>query len=162
MYTAANMEISSSQTAAESRQEVEGQFGVTISLLLVVAVILAIVGGIGLMGALSISVVERTREIGVMRAVGGRTFTILGMFMLEGVMQGLLSWLAAAPLSFMLGSPLTNAFGRVMFGIDMDYQYNVNALLTWLAVVLVISALASLAPACKATRVSVRESLAYA
>jgi putative ABC transport system permease protein len=162
MYTAANMEVQNSQTAAESRQEVESQFSATISMLLVVAVVLAVVGGLGLMGALSISVVERTREIGVMRAVGGRTWTILGMFMLEGVLQGLLSWLATAPLSFVLGGPLANAFGRVMFSIDMDYQYNVNALFTWLAVVLVISILTSIVPARKATRVSVRESLAYA
>jgi putative ABC transport system permease protein len=49
-----------------------------------------------------------------------------------------------------------------MFGIDMDYQYNVNALLTWLAVVLAISVLASIMPARSATRISVRESLAYA
>lgn len=40
-------------------------------MLLALAIIVAVVGGIGLMGVLSISVVERTKEIGVLRAIGG-------------------------------------------------------------------------------------------
>jgi putative ABC transport system permease protein len=161
LYDSQNMETRSSQTAAESREEIEGQFSVTISMMLVVAIVMAVVGGIGLMGALSISVVERTREIGVMRTIGAQTLTIMGMFMLEGIMQGLLSWLVVMPVSFILGKPLSNAVGQIMFSIDMDYQYNVQALLIWLAVVLIISTLASIVPARNATRISVRQSLAY-
>jgi putative ABC transport system permease protein len=161
LYEAQSIEVRSSQTAYESRQEVEGEFGVTISMLLIVAIILAIVGGIGLMGALSISVVERTREIGVMRTIGARTYTIMSLFVMEGVLQGLMSWLMVAPLSFILGQPLSNAVGQIMFGIDMDYQYNIQALFIWLVVVLIISTLASLVPARNATRISVRQSLAY-
>jgi len=54
----------------------------------VLAIIVAVVGGIALMGALSISVVERTKEIGVLRAVGARSGTITGMFVMEGLVQG--------------------------------------------------------------------------
>ncbi|MBN1992695.1 MAG: FtsX-like permease family protein [Anaerolineae bacterium] len=161
LYNAGNIEVHSSQTAPESRQEIEGQFGVTISMMLVVAIIMAIVGGIGLMGALSIGVVERTREIGVMRTIGARTYTIMNLFVLEGVLQGLMSWLLVVPLSFVLGKPLSNAVGQIMFSIDMDYQYNVKALFIWLAIVLIISVLASMVPARSATRISVRQSLAY-
>jgi putative ABC transport system permease protein len=161
LYDAESIEVRSSQTAYENRQEVESQFGITISMLLIVAIIVAIVGGIGLMGALSISVVERTREIGVMRTIGARTYTIMSLFVMEGVLQGLMSWLLAAPLSFILGRPLSNAVGQIMFSIDMDYQYNVKVLFMWLAVVLIISTLASIVPARNATRISVRQSLAY-
>jgi putative ABC transport system permease protein len=131
-------------------------------MLAVLAVLMALVGGIGLMGALSISVVERTREIGVMRAVGGRTLTILGMFVMEGLLQGIASWLVAVPLSLALSRPLAAGLGVVLFKATLDYQYNFGAVLVWLAIVLVIATLASIIPARKATRISVRESLAYA
>jgi putative ABC transport system permease protein len=129
---------------------------------LILAVIMALVGGIGLMGSLSISVVERTREIGVMRAIGAKTPTILGMFVMEGVLQGLLSWLVVIPLSFGLGKPMSNALGEVLFETTLDYQYNVEAVWWWLGIILLISILASLLPARSATQISVRESLAYA
>jgi putative ABC transport system permease protein len=113
------------------------------------------------MGALSISVVERTREIGVMRAIGAKTPTILGMFMMEGLLQGLLSWLIVTPLSFVLGQPMAKALGMVLFDAALDYRYNFDAVWLWLVIILVISILASILPARSATQISVRESLAY-
>lgn len=130
-------------------------------MLLALAVIVALVGGIGLMGSLSISVVERTHEIGVMRAIGARSRTILGMFMMEGLLQGLLSWLVAAFLSFVLFRPLANALGQAMFGANLDYRYDFSAVLIWPVIILVISTLASVLPARNAAKISVRQSLAY-
>jgi putative ABC transport system permease protein len=131
-------------------------------MLLLLAVLMGLVGGIGLMGALSISVVERTREIGVMRAIGAKSLTILGMFMMEGVLQGLISWVLVMPISFVLGKPLANALGTVLFEANLDYQYNFNAVFIWLVLILLISTFASILPARSATAISVRDSLAYA
>lgn len=163
LYEAREMDIGvyESSTAFQVREEAISQFGFTTTMLLALAVIVALVGGIGLMGSLSISVVERTREIGVMRAIGAKSRTIMGMFMMEGVLQGLLSWLMAALLSFLLFRPLANALGQAMFGANLDYQYNASAVIIWLVVIIVISILASILPARNATQVSVRESLAY-
>jgi putative ABC transport system permease protein len=130
--------------------------------LLALAVIVALVGGIGLMGALSISVVERTKEIGVLRAVGARSGTIIAMFVMEGVLQGLFSWMMAVPISFLIGQFMAKTLGQVMFSANLDYRYNYSAVLIWLVVVAVISTLASILPARNATRISVRASLAYA
>jgi putative ABC transport system permease protein len=85
----------------------------------------------------------------------------MGMFMLEGILQGLMSWLFAVLLSFSLFRPLANALGQAMFGADLDYRYNFAAVGIWLALILLISTLASILPARNATQVSVRESLAY-
>jgi putative ABC transport system permease protein len=131
-------------------------------MLLALAIIVALVGGIGLMGSLSISVVERTREIGVMRAIGARSSTMMGMFVMEGILQGLLSWVISVPLSFAFGQSMAAALGQTMFDTDLDYLYNFEAVIIWLVIILVISTLASILPARNATRVSVRESLAYA
>lgn len=163
LYEARNMDTNlyESATTTQTREEAINQFSFTTTMLLALAVIVALVGGIGLMGSLSISVVERTREIGVMRAIGARSGTIMGMFMMEGVLQGLLSWLIAALLSFALFRPLANALGQAMFGANLDYRYSFTAVIVWLVVILVISTLASILPARNATQISVRESLAY-
>ena len=162
LYIGRNMDVFFGQTIHEIRQQALSQFGITINMLMFLAVIVAVVGGIGLMGSLSISVVERTREIGVMRAIGARTATIMGMFVMEGVLQGLLSWVIAVPVSFLLGQPLANALGQTMFEANLDYQYNNQAVVIWLVVILIISIMASILPARNATRISVRDSLAYA
>ncbi len=162
LYEAKSIDVSESIVLKENRRNVDSQFSITITMLLVLAVLMALVGGIGLMGALSISVVERTREIGVMRAIGARTPTILGMFMMEGVLQGLFSWMVVIPISFGLGKPLANALGMVLFEAHLDYQYNFKAVFMWLVIILIISTLASILPARSATVVSVRDSLAYA
>jgi putative ABC transport system permease protein len=67
----------------------------------------------------------------------------------------------AAPLSLLLARLVANALGQVMFDANLDYQYNYPAVLIWLTIILVISTLASILPARSATRISVRESLAY-
>jgi putative ABC transport system permease protein len=161
LYRARNMDVFISQTAYEERQFADSQFNIVIGMLLALAVIVALVGGIGLMGSLSISVVERTREIGVMRAIGAGSGTMMGMFVMEGVLQGLLSWAMAVPVSFILGKRLANALGQTMFEANLDFAYNFEAVLIWLVIILMISTLASILPARNATVISVRESLAY-
>ncbi len=161
LYTQRNMDILFTQTGPEERTNADAQFSITTTMLLALAVIVALVGGIGLMGSLSISVVERTREIGVMRAIGARTPTIMGMFVMEGVLQGLFSWLVAVPISFVMAQPLANALGQAMFEANLDYQYSFGAVVAWLVIIVFISVLASILPARNATNISVRDSLAY-
>ncbi|MEZ4594158.1 MAG: FtsX-like permease family protein [Chloroflexota bacterium] len=115
-----------------------------------------------LMGSLGISVVERTREIGVMRAIGARSPTIVSLFIMEGVLQGVLSWLVAVPLAFFISQPLARLLGQTMLEIDLDYAFNGTAVFIWLISIILISVLAAIWPARQATRISVRESLAYA
>ena len=83
------------------------------------------------------------------------------MFVMEGVLQGLFSWIMAVPISFLIGQFMAKTLGQVMFSANLDYRYNYSAVLIWLGVVVVISALASILPARNATRISVRDSLAY-
>jgi putative ABC transport system permease protein len=98
----------------------------------------------------------------VLRAIGARSRTILGIFLMEGVLQGLFSWVIAIPLSLAVSPIVAAQLGKVMFGATLDYQYNWLAVGTWLGIVVVVSILASIMPARGATRISVRDSLAYA
>ena len=157
-----NLKVSSSQTQADLRATNEWQFSIVTSMLLSLSIIVAVVGAISLMGVLSIGVIERTKEIGVLRAIGARSRTILSIFVMEGILQGLLSWLIAVPISILVSPTAANAMGHAMFGATLDYQYNWPAVVVWLGIILVISVLASILPARSATHISVRDSLAYA
>lgn len=164
VFEKAHMDVAlySSSVKAQERVDIDTQFASVVSMLLGLASLMAVVGGIGLMGALGISVVERTREIGVLRAIGAPSGQIMLLFIGEGVLQGLLSWLVAIPLALVLARPLAQALGQTMLGVDLDFAFNGTAVGIWLALILVISTLASILPARAATRVSVRQSLAYA
>ncbi len=162
MFEQRNWDLIDTETTVEERQFFANFFDQYIPMLLMLAVMTALVGGIGLMGALSLSVVERTREIGVMRAIGARTPHLMRMLILEGVVQGFVSWLAAVPLSFGLGQYVAALMGQTLFAVDLDYQYHAGAVAFWLVAVLCIAVLASVLPARNAARISVRESLAYA
>ena len=121
----------------------------------------AIVGSLGMMGTMSINVIERQREIGVMRAAGATSVAITGIFVGEGVLLGMVSWLFATPLSYPSARLFSDVVGETLTGASFDFVYSVNGLFLWLAIVILLSALASLWPALQATRVSVREALAY-
>jgi putative ABC transport system permease protein len=157
-----NIPPSVSQTKHELQDQLSWQFGISTNMLMALAIIIAMVGGIALMGALSISVVERTKEIGVLRAIGARSRTILGMFLLEGILQGVLSWMIAIPIAFVFAQPFADGMGRAMFSAALSYQFNGQAVFVWLVLLLMISGAASIMPARNAAQVRVRDSLAYA
>jgi putative ABC transport system permease protein len=145
----------------KERDYVNNQFASVISTLLGLAMIAASVGAIGLTGALAISVVERTREIGVMRSMGAKSGVIASLYLMEGALQGLLSWLISVPIAYAVSQPLARLLGQRMLELDLDYAFNTSAVFIWLAVVLVFAFSASIWPARLAARVRVRENLVY-
>lgn len=160
-YTAHSVGIFFLESASQTQARVRSLFNIITYLLLAMAVLAAVVGGIGLIGTMSINVVERSREIGVMRAIGATPVAIARIFVGEGVMVGMLSWLVAVPLSYPGALISSNAIGNSLFQAPLDFGYSISRAVLWLAVVVVLSALASLWPALRATKVSVREALAY-
>jgi putative ABC transport system permease protein len=157
---ARGLPVSGTQTQTKIQQINENQFGIITTMLLTMSALIAAVGAIGLAGTLSINVLERRREIGVMRAIGASSFTIAGIFIGEGLLLGLIAWAIAIPLSIPVGQLFSIVIGQVI-KFDVIYQFSWNGALTWLIVIVVLSVLGSLLPAIRATRVSVRESLAY-
>jgi putative ABC transport system permease protein len=143
------------------REEGEAFFAAIIALLLVMAILLAIVGGLGLMGTMSINVLERTREIGVLRAIGAPNKGVSRVFIREGIAIGLISWFIGAILAYPLGKGLSNAVGLSVMGVPLNFAYSVAGLWIWLILVVILSALASFIPARNAARLTVREVLAY-
>ena len=148
-------------TASETTAAIVANFSMISTLLTIMAAVIGFVGGIALSGVLSLNVLERTREIGVMRAIGATSVAIVGIFIAEGVLVGVLSWLIAAPLSYPGALVFNNLVSKTLFQIPLDFDYSTGGMVGWLAIVVVLSALASLWPALSATQVTVREALAY-
>jgi putative ABC transport system permease protein len=160
-FDSRGMQVRSTETTASIRENVEYQFGIIVIFLAIMAVLIAVVGGLGLMGTMSINVLERTREIGVMRAVGASDGSVIKVFLVEGVFIGLLSWLVGAILALPAGKLLSNAVGVAFLEEPLNYTFSKQGTLLWLAIVVILAALASTLPAWNASRLSVREVLAY-
>lgn len=137
-------------------------FDIIINLLVVMAVVIALVGGVGLSGVLSLSVLERRREIGVMRAIGASSWQVVRLFIGEGVLLGLISWLIALPLSIPAAYGLTTVGLSFVLNQPLAYRFTPSGAILWLLIISLLAIIASALPARRAARVSVRESLSYA
>jgi putative ABC transport system permease protein len=119
--------------------------------------VMAAVGAVGLMAALSMAVFERQKEIGIMRSVGAGSFSILSQFLTEGVLIGALAWIGAAPLSVVVGLGLT----QILPFDYLDFSYPPEVLGVGLVSILLLAGLASLLPAVAASRKTVADILRY-
>jgi putative ABC transport system permease protein len=150
-----------SATKAESRFGFDQHMLMIYVFLIVMSAIIGGVGGLGLMTTMSLNVFERRREMGVMRALGATPRTIWLMVVAEGVVIGLLSWFIAALLAWPISKVIGDFITKVLFRSGLDFTFEPLGLLIWIVVSISLSAAASFLPAWKASRVTVREALAY-
>jgi putative ABC transport system permease protein len=143
------------------RQISGGIFDVIVYLLSAMGVLIATVGALGLMGTMSTNVLERTREIGVMRAIGATDGAIQRIVIVEGVIIGFISWLIGAALAYPIGAVISTGVGQVLFNADLPYTFSSTGVITWFFIVACLAAVASFLPAWNASRLTVREVLAY-
>jgi putative ABC transport system permease protein len=160
-FDAADIEVLSNFLIAEEREEIDAAFGIIVALLMVMTILLATVGGLGLMGTMSLNVIERTREIGVMRAYGASSAAISRIVVLEGLLIGMLSWILAIGLSLPLSVLLARNIGEAFMDYPMAATISPGGILAWAILVIVIAIVASLFPALNAVRLTVTEVLAY-
>ncbi len=153
--------VAFSITYAEIQRALQNVFAILTSLLLLMTVLFASVGGMGLANMMSLNVLERTTEIGIVRVIGGEHKDIRQIVIIEGICVGLLSWFLGLILAIPMSKFLGDAVGIVFIRQPLTYTYSFSGLVMWLGIVIVLSIIASLAPAHNASQISVRETLAY-
>ena len=120
-----------------------------------IAAISLLVGGIGIMNIMLVSVTERTREIGIRKAIGEKKSVIMLQFLLEALMVSIMGCMAGILLSF----GILKIAG--MFVTSMKFQINIKVV--WISVVFsgIIGIMFGLYPANKAARKKPIEALRY-
>ena len=145
----------------ETKKRIRAQFDIITNFLMIMAVLLAIVGALGLTGTMGINVLERTREIGVMRAIGASSVNVGMVFIVEALCIGLISWLAGVILALPVAAILSHQVGVLFLESPLTFSISFVGMGIWLALSAVLSVAASLLPAWNAARLSVRDVLSY-
>ncbi|MEW9702703.1 ABC transporter permease [Paenibacillus sp. SI8] len=153
------MKVDISETRLDSA--LDGHVYILIFALITMAVLMAVVGGLGLMSTMAINVVERTREFGIMRTIGGKSGTVLRNVISEGVFIGLLSWTISIVLSLPLSFYVGRLIGNLSFKLPLPLVLSPMAAAIWLTIIILGSIAASAYPAWQATRLTIRETLAH-
>lgn len=156
-----DIEVTNTFLVEDERQEIDAAFGIVVALLMIMTVLLATVGGLGLMGTMSLNVMDRVREIGVMRAFGASSKMISRTVIIEGLLIGMMSWILAIGLSLPISSFLARAVGISFMDYPIPATTSPGGIFAWAVIVIVISIEASLLPALRAARLTVTEVLAY-
>jgi putative ABC transport system permease protein len=118
------------------------------------ALLVALVGGLGLALALTASVIERRLEIGMLRALGATGWRVGTIFCIEGLSLAVLAWGLGAVLGLPGGMAIVNLFGPY-FG-PIDVSFHLLLLLAMLPFIGAVSLAASFGPALSASRMRVR------
>jgi putative ABC transport system permease protein len=160
-FRQAGIPVLSITTGSELRAQQAFGIDVFVTFMLMLAGLIALVGGLGLAGTMSMNVLERTREIGVMRAIGASDRAIQQLVVVEGLTIGALSWLLGAVLAVPVSKLFNDGIGIVFLSVPLASALSCDGFLVWLAGAMLLSALASLLPARSASRVTIREALAY-
>jgi putative ABC transport system permease protein len=153
--------VSAVQTGAELQEMSVQMISILVVLLLMMALLTAVVGSIGLTGTMGMNVLERTREIGVMRAIGAVDSAVIKSVVIEGAFIGLISWVIAVPLSFPISYLLLTIISTSMSIGHIASAFTPQGMIIWLGLVVGLTALASIWPARNAARLTIREVLAY-
>lgn len=160
-FDGAGLRRSTVQLTTERKHVLQEHLVVIIAFLLIMAALVAAVGGLALASVMSIKVMERAREIGVLRAIGASSRAVLQIIVTEGVLIGLLSWVIALTVSIPLSIVVGDFAGQIFIRAPLDHVYPPAAIGGWPALVLIISMAASYFPARGAARLTVCEVLAY-
>ncbi|HNY21622.1 MAG TPA: ABC transporter permease [Treponemataceae bacterium] len=153
--------VVSSTFLLEFQLAVREHFTVIAAMLTLMASLVVIVGVLGLSSAMGINVLERTRELGIIRAIGAPGRSVIMIVVIEGVLIGIASWALAIAASWPVSTIIARRFGLLFFEAPLKFTMSVPGTFAWLAIVVACAALSSYVPSANATRVPIRETLAW-
>lgn len=157
----AGIAVSDTETTQMMRSENKLMFTIVVSFLILMALLLAAVGGLGLTTTMGINILERVREIGVLRAIGASNVSVRRIVLVEGIIMAILSWTVGLLLSWPISTFMSEQLGLALIKVPLNFQYSIGAAVAWFFVLQAVAVIASLGPARSAVRLTIREVLAY-
>jgi putative ABC transport system permease protein len=160
-FEAQGFDVGTTQTTQKLNDQNGLMFTIIVGYLILNAVLLGAVGSLGLSTTMGINMLERIREIGVLRAIGASNGAIRRIVVLEGIVIACLSWGVGFLLSFPIAQWMSEQIGVALLDMPLSYTYSWWAAGVWFVALLGLAIAASLGPARGAVRLTIREVLAY-
>ena len=157
----AGINVTAITSLGEMRIMMKEHLAVIAALITFLAVLVIVVGILSLVSAMNISMVERRREIGILRAIGATPRAITTVIATEALIIGLASWILAIVAAPLLSVIVGNIFGTIFFKSPLDIAFSHHGMFLWLWIIIILSPLASLLSAKNAFRQPIQEVLEY-
>lgn len=158
VLTDAGIVVRAAESVSRSAAASAGHMLPLILVFLGLSIAISVVGFAGLASTMSTNVLERTREFGVMSAIGAPAATVRRLVVLEGIFIAVVSCVIAAIPAFLLTAVMIE---YMPMPVDLAFQISTLGVVIWVVMVVLGATLATLAPASRASRLTVREALAY-
>lgn len=156
-----NIGISTVLPQSAVRKALDDSFEILLVVLQITSLVFGFVGGLGLTSMMTLNVLERTKEIGIIRSVGGIRKQLSLIIVIEGMFVGVMSWVFAVIIAYPMGIALGNAVGVTLLRTSLTPAFPIRGPLTWLGIVIVLSIIASVIPGRNAAKLTVRETISF-
>ena len=156
-----DLAVTSVFSAWDGLESLEDHFDLIYGLILALTVMIMLIGGNGMMLSMRTNIIERTREIGVLKAIGASRAILFKMIIGEGLMMGGLSWLLALVWMVPISYGIAYGLGIVMLQSPLPLVLSLWGAVICLPLVLLVTALSCYFPARSTANLSVRATLLY-
>ncbi|MGV3489206.1 MAG: ABC transporter permease [Tuberibacillus sp.] len=153
--------VTSSKLTIDENDKLNARSNVLLIFLMAMGVLILFVSTIGLMGNTSLNIMERIREIGVLRSLGASNLWIYKIITIEGILTCFFAWGLAVILSFPVSHVLSHEIGAALFQAPLDYSYSYGGILVWLVASMAVGIIASSIPVYSSIRQPVRDVLSF-
>ncbi len=126
----------------------------------VMALLSIVVGSLGVINTLTMSVIERTREIGMLRAIGTTRWQIIRMVLAEAMLMGVIGGILGLATGIVLARILFIGM-TTMSGYRLTFILPPESIATSVVIALIVSQVAAIAPAIRAARTQILEAVHY-
>ena len=148
-------------SASEWLEEMNNMINMVIVILTGIASISLLVGGIGIMNIMLVSVTERTREIGIRKALGAKERVILAQFVVEAATTSALGGFLGIVLGYIVSMAANRILPMVASGVDVTVSPSFNSIAVAFGISVGIGVLFGYLPAKRAARLNPIEALRY-
>jgi putative ABC transport system permease protein len=157
----AGVGVAAADSAGRTEASTGGHLEPILVILLATALPMGLIGCIGLASTMGANVLERTREFGVMHAIGACPKAVRRIVVAEGLFVALASCLVAAVPAVGLTLAMNAMLGNLFFNAPLPFRISLLASAVWIVLIVLGAMLATEAAASRASRLTVREALAY-
>ncbi len=148
-----------SLSTADSRVGFDAHMVMIYVNLVIMSAVILLVGGLGLATTMSLNVLERRREMGVLHTIGATPRMVSLLVVTEGCFIGIVSWVVATTAAWPVSNGIANLVSHALFRGGLAFRFDWSGVAVWLVASLLLSAMATFVPAWRASRQPIAEAL---